>query len=218
MVILGAGSPLVPDLEESCRLAGIRVTAIIRGAEGRDIVLDASLLCDAEDIPGAPDPLAVLCPMFNPGKRQQAYDALAVTLGERRAVRPQTVIDQTAIVPLSTSVGAGTYINAGVVIGAASTFGACCLINRGAVLGHHLAVEDFVSIGPGAVVQGDVTIGRGAMIGTNATVREYVSIGRNAAVGAGAVVLRDVPDNTLVVGNPARFLRRIDGYQEVPVR
>jgi acetyltransferase-like isoleucine patch superfamily enzyme len=44
-------------------------------------------------------------------------------------------------------------------------------------------------------------------IGSNATVRERVRIGDYSMVGAGAVVISDVPENTVVVGNPGRVLR-----------
>jgi len=46
-----------------------------------------------------------------------------------------------------------------------------------------------------------------AAIGSNATILCGVTIGEGALVGAGAVVTRDVPDNTVVAGNPARILR-----------
>ncbi len=50
---------------------------------------------------------------------------------------------------------------------------------------------------------------RGASIGTSATILCGVAIGENAVVGAGSVVTRDVPDNTIVTGNPARVLRKV---------
>ena len=48
---------------------------------------------------------------------------------------------------------------------------------------------------------------RRASIGTSSTILCGVTIGENAIVGAGSVVTRDVPDNAIVVGNPARILR-----------
>ena len=50
---------------------------------------------------------------------------------------------------------------------------------------------------------------KGASIGSNSTILSKVTIGENSIVGAGSVVTRDVPPNTIVAGNPARVLRRI---------
>jgi UDP-2-acetamido-3-amino-2,3-dideoxy-glucuronate N-acetyltransferase len=50
---------------------------------------------------------------------------------------------------------------------------------------------------------------KGASIGTSSTILCGVTIGQNAIVGAGSVVTKDVPDNAVVAGNPARFLRKV---------
>jgi UDP-2-acetamido-3-amino-2,3-dideoxy-glucuronate N-acetyltransferase len=51
---------------------------------------------------------------------------------------------------------------------------------------------------------------KGASIGTSVTILCGVTIGENAIVGAGSVVTKDVPDNTVVAGNPARLLRKLE--------
>src|SRR3989442_3149713 len=56
---------------------------------------------------------------------------------------------------------------------------------------------------------------KGASIGSGATILSNLVIGENALVGAGSVVTRDVPDNAIVVGNPARVLRLITPKQRV---
>jgi acetyltransferase-like isoleucine patch superfamily enzyme len=55
-----------------------------------------------------------------------------------------------------------------------------------------------------------VHIKKNVWIGVNVTILPGVTIGENAVVGAGAVVTKDVPDNAVVVGNPARVIRYLD--------
>ena len=53
-------------------------------------------------------------------------------------------------------------------------------------------------------------IKEGASIGSSATILCGVTIGKNAIVGAGAVVTKDVPDNTIVAGVPAKIIRKLE--------
>jgi UDP-2-acetamido-3-amino-2,3-dideoxy-glucuronate N-acetyltransferase len=53
-------------------------------------------------------------------------------------------------------------------------------------------------------------VGRGASIGSNATILCGLTIGEGAIVGAGSVVTHDVPPRTIVAGNPARVIRKLD--------
>lgn len=55
---------------------------------------------------------------------------------------------------------------------------------------------------------------RGASVGSNATILCGITVGENAIVGAASVVTKDVPANTIVVGNPARVLREIKGEDD----
>jgi acetyltransferase-like isoleucine patch superfamily enzyme len=75
---------------------------------------------------------------------------------------------------------------------------------------HGCIVQPFSHIGPGTVLAGDVTVGEGSFIGANATVLPGISVGVNTIIGAGSVVVKNIPDNTVYAGNPARFLRKHD--------
>lgn len=55
----------------------------------------------------------------------------------------------------------------------------------------------------------DVYIGENAWIGANVVIVPGIRIGKNAVIGAGSVVTKDIPDNTLAVGNPCRVLREV---------
>ena len=130
-------------------------------------------------------------------------------------------------------VGENTKIYRNAHIMAATVIGRDCLIGHGcfiadgdivgdrvrmmlnAGIGRHTTIGDDVYIGPNVVFSnGDhqehnkrVTIGEGAWIGTNAVTTAGVCIGAHAVVGAGSVVTKDVPDYSVVCGNPAKLLR-----------
>jgi acetyltransferase-like isoleucine patch superfamily enzyme len=57
-------------------------------------------------------------------------------------------------------------------------------------------------------------IQKGASIGSGATILSNITVGENAIVGAGSVVTKDVPANSIVAGNPAKFLRSIEHITE----
>lgn len=127
-------------------------------------------------------------------------------------------------------IGDDTQIGAFVEIQKNARIGRRCKISSHAFICEGVTIEDevFISHGvmfindpdPGAVnpdgtlqMDNDWTcvptlVKRGASIGSNATILSGVTIGEGALVGAGAVVTKNVPDNAVVAGNPAVFLRK----------
>lgn len=61
---------------------------------------------------------------------------------------------------------------------------------------------------------GKVTIGNNVFIGMQATILKGVSIGNNVIIGANSLVNKDVPDNVVVAGNPAKVIMNIEQYYE----
>jgi sugar O-acyltransferase (sialic acid O-acetyltransferase NeuD family) len=209
IVIFGAGSPVVADIEESIARASLTVVAAVQNMPGDVYVLDRSRLIALGDVTPEMVVSPFVVPLFGPGNRQSAA-ADALDHGFRE---PYSLIDPTAICPRSLEYGPGLYVNAGCAIGAGSRFDRFVFVNRAASIGHHAEFGAFVSIGPGAVLAGQVRVGAGSVIAVGAVVLPKVSIGANAVVGAGAVVTKDVPDHCLVVGNPARIVKDdIAGY------
>tara|TARA_A100001015_G_scaffold309692_2_gene409616 strand:+ start:2670 stop:3305 length:636 start_codon:yes stop_codon:yes gene_type:complete len=81
-------------------------------------------------------------------------------------------------------------------------------IHIGAHIHHDCKVGKFATIAPKAVVLGNVKIGDYAYIGANSTIKQRIRIGRGAIVGAGSVVIKNVKDNDIVAGVPAKSLKR----------
>lgn len=97
-----------------------------------------------------------------------------------------------------TLIGEGTrfpHAGLGVVINEDAVIGEKCVIGKGVVIGGRSGIE----IVP--------VIGNNVEIGANALVLGPIKIGNGAKIGAGAVVVHDVPENAVVVGNPAHLIR-----------
>ncbi len=65
---------------------------------------------------------------------------------------------------------------------------------------------------------GPITVGDNCHIGTNVIVMPNVTIGNNCIIGCGAVVTRDIPDNSIAVGIPARVIKTIGDYEKQHMR
>lgn len=89
-------------------------------------------------------------------------------------------------------------------VGPQAVLGPHCLLMHGVVIGHDSTLEDDVVVCAGAAVGGYVTVGARGFIGTNAVLAPRIKLGRDCHVAAGAACLRDAPDDSLLLGNPAR--------------
>jgi sugar O-acyltransferase (sialic acid O-acetyltransferase NeuD family) len=124
----------------------------------------------------------------------------------RAGLQPQRVIHPTAYVAQSASFGAGCQILPRAVVHTSARLAEHVLVNTAAVVEHDCSIGAHVHIATGAVVCGGVQIGAAAHIGAGAVIRQGIHVGTRSVVGAGAVVVRDVPDDVVVAGVPAKPL------------
>lgn len=117
--------------------------------------------------------------------------------------------------PFSTDFGKNTIVEENVFINAGCQFQdqGGIKIGAGALIGHNVVLatlnHDLNPERRQICIPASINIGKNVWIGSNSTILPGVTIGDNSVVAAGAVVTKDVPENTVVGGVPARFIKSI---------
>lgn len=152
------------------------------------------------------------------------------TIGERLQTGQGASIREDNVLGDDVSIGTNAVLEFGNRIGSRVRIHSGCFLEL-------VTIEDDVFVGPNVTFTDDphpmgcarytecrrgATVRRLARIGANSTILPGVVVGENSFVGAGSVVVHDVPDGMVVVGNPARVIRSVDdlvcypGFYERP--
>lgn len=168
--------------------------------------------------------------------RGRAEGELVTVIGDGAIIRSHTVIyagntigqrfqtGHHAMIREENSIGDDVSVGTGSVVEHHVQIGNRVRIHSQAFVPEYSVLEDGAWIGPNAVLTNvphplcprakecikGPTIRRGAKIGANATILPFLVVGEDALVGAGSVVAEDVPDRSVVAGNPARVIKRLE--------
>ncbi|MFB0564262.1 MAG: acyltransferase [Candidatus Aminicenantaceae bacterium] len=167
---------------------------------------------------------------YIPGRK---IDDLTIVLGDGFYLRTGTVIyagskigknlqtGHNVVIREENLIGDGLSIWNNSIIDYGCTIGSRVRIHNNVYVAQYTTIEDDVFLAPGVTIANDPhpictlcmkgpTIKKGARIGINASLMSHITIGEFALVGAGSTVIKDVPPKTVVAGNPASIIKKID--------
>jgi sugar O-acyltransferase (sialic acid O-acetyltransferase NeuD family) len=119
-----------------------------------------------------------------------------------------TLIHPQASVSRFSTVARGTVVCGESCITPDAHVGEGVFINMSCTLGHDDRIGSYVTFGPGVNVCGGATVGDYAFLGAGSVLLNGVTVGAHVMVCVGAVVAQNVPDNSVVAGNPAVVVKR----------
>jgi sugar O-acyltransferase (sialic acid O-acetyltransferase NeuD family) len=142
----------------------------------------------------------------NPALRKKMCEKFVKAGGELvSTISPQAMISSSDV-----QIGTGCNILAGAVLSNGVKIGKGCIVYYNSVLTHDSNIGDFTEVSPGAILLGRCSISSYSHIGANATILPDLKIGSNVIVGAGAVVTKDIPDDCVIAGVPARMIKKLN--------
>ena len=115
---------------------------------------------------------------------------------------------KSAFVDESVYVSASAILMPKVTIMPLSRISEGCIINTSATIDHEVIIDKGCHIMGSSYIAGRVNIGKWSTIGANSTIFPDINIGENCFIGAGSIVRKNIPDNSVVIGQPAKLLRR----------
>ncbi|MDA0058755.1 acetyltransferase [Brachyspira hyodysenteriae] len=134
------------------------------------------------------------------GKDRVSISEMLLNLGFKSI----SIISKNAYISKSSCIMDGVQILPNATIMPRVTIGKYSIINTSASIDHECNIGKGVHIAPNATLSGCIEVGDYSFIGSGATILPRIKIGKNVIVGAGAVVTKDINDNKIVYGIPAK--------------
>lgn len=114
-----------------------------------------------------------------------------------------------------TTLGFGNIILPFVQIGVNVSLGDGNIVFSNSVIEHDSKIGNNVNIAPGASIAGNVNIQDNVYIGVGTNIIDGITIGKNSVIGAGSTVLKDVEENSIYFGSPAKKIKNNNLYKSV---
>ena len=117
-------------------------------------------------------------------------------------------IHPSVIMGKNVKIGTGCLMMPGVILNNNASVGNHCILLTRSSLDHDTTVGDFSSFSPGVTTGGRVNVGNCSVIGIGANILHCKSVGNHCVIGGGALINKDIEDNSIAYGVPARIVKK----------
>ena len=148
------------------------------------------------------DDYQVVVAIGDPQRRKHVVTSLPSNTHYTSIVHPSAVLSRWV------TLGEGSIVTAGTIVTCNIKIGRHAHLNLHTTVGHDCEIGDFFTTAPGANISGNCHFGECVYFGTNASVRQGISICDHVTIGMGGVVVKDIGEAGVYVGNPLRPLNR----------
>ncbi len=210
VLVLGADpqARIIPDIAGS--LDDLEIIGFVEWGEGKKYLLGDAAGFPVfsgnqfpEEIQKKVGPFEVIIALSPTEKRRERILQI-----QNLSLSPITIIHPTAVISQSAEIGQGCLISPGVIIGPGVKIGNHTILNSAVTIDHDSLIQENVVMGAGVHLPGYVKVLSDTFIGVGSCSVNGVTIGSNCLIGAGSVITKDIPDNVIAAGVPAKEIRR----------
>ena len=201
LVVIGAGGHAT-SLVESIISSGNEILYFVDSFKSKKKLLgyniEKQILKDSKKID-------IVIGIGDNNKRQEIYLDLLNTIFQ---INFPIIIHPSASVSRFSKIGKGSVILQNAIVGANSNMGNFCILNSNSSIDHDCKMSNFSSLAPSSVTGGNVKIGLRTAIGINASILHKTNIGNDVVIGSNSYVNKDINNNLVAYGSPARIIRK----------
>ena len=210
VLVLGADpqARIIPDLLGS--LDDLELLGFVEWGEGRKFLIGDAAGFPVfngtrfpEEIMSQPGSWEVIIAMSRMEKRKELIEQI-----NKFPLTLTNIIHPSAVISKSARIGKGCLIAPGVIIGPGVELGDHTILNSAVTIDHDTTLQGNVIIGSGVHLPGYVKVLSDTFIGVGSCSVNGVTIGRNCLIGAGSVITKDIPDNVIAAGVPAKEIKK----------
>lgn len=149
-----------------------------------------------------PSDYEVVIAVGDPNTRKKIVESLPAETNYATIIHPNVVISKWV------ELGEGSIITAGTILTCNIKIGKHAHLNLNTTIGHDCVIGDYFTTAPSANISGNCNFGECVYFGTSASVRQGINICNNVTIGMGGVVVKNILEEGIYIGNPLKKLEK----------